>query len=66
MKAFKYIEYFNQVAFRSKFRICVDGGVDENIIKILNVDDVVSNSAILKSNNPAGEILKFQSTKYHG
>ena len=66
LKAFKYIEYFNQVAFRSKFRICVDGGVDENIIKILNVDDVVSNSAILKSNNPAGEILKFQSTKYHG
>ena len=65
-RAFKYIEYFNKVSFRSKFRICVDGGVDKNIIKILNVDDVVSNSAILRSSNPAREIIKFQSTKYHG
>ena len=65
-RAFDYIEYFNKINFRSKFRICIDGGVDKNIIKILNVDDVVSNSAILSSNNPAGEIVKFQSTKYYG
>ena len=64
-KAFDYIEYFNDVNFRKKFRICVDGGVDKNIVKILNVDDVVSNSAILSSRNPAGEIVKFQSTKYN-
>ena len=65
-KAFDYIEYFNDVYFRKKFRICVDGGVDKNIVKILNVDDVVSNSAILSSRNPAGEIIKFQSAKYNG
>ena len=64
-KAFDYIEYFNDVNFRKKFRICVDGGVDKNIVKILNVDDVVSNSAILSSRNPAGEIVKFQSTIYN-
>ena len=65
-KAFDYVEFFNDLNFRNKFRICVDGGVDKNIIKILNADDVVSNSAILGSNNPAGEIAKFQSTKYNG
>jgi len=65
-KAFNYIEFFNNLNFRNQFRICVDGGVDKNIIKILNVDDVVSNSAILGSNNPADEIIKFQSTKYNG
>ena len=64
-KAFDYIDYFNKVKFRKNFRICIDGGVDKNIIKTLNVDDVVSNSAILSSNNPAGEIIKFQSTKYN-
>ena len=65
-KAFDYIEFFNNLNFRNQFRICVDGGVDKNIIKILNVDDVVSNSAILGSNNPADEIIKFQSAKYNG
>ena len=65
-KAFDYVEFFNDLNFRNQFRICVDGGVDKNIIKILNVDDVVSNSAILSSNNPAEEIVKFQSTKYNG
>ena len=65
-KAFDYIEFFNNLNFRNQFRICVDGGVDKNIIKILNVDDVVSNSAILGSINPAEEIVKFQSTKYNG
>jgi len=65
-KAFDYVEFFNNLNFRNQFRICVDGGVDRNIIKILNVDNVVSNSAILASNNPADEIAKFQSTKYNG
>ena len=65
-KAFDYVEFFNNLNFRNQFRICVDGGVDKNIIKILNTDDVVSNSAILGSNNPSDEIAKFQSTKYNG
>ena len=65
-KAFDYIEFFNNLNFRNQFRICVDGGVDKNIIKILNTEDIVSNSAILGSNNPTEEIAKFQSTKYNG
>tara|TARA_B100000787_G_scaffold107509_1_gene79791 strand:+ start:506 stop:1555 length:1050 start_codon:yes stop_codon:yes gene_type:complete len=65
-KAFDYVDFFNNLNFRNKFRICVDGGVDKNIIKILNTDDVVSNSAILGSDNPVDEIARFQSTKYNG
>ncbi len=63
-KAFKYIEFFNSLSFRQKFRICIDGGVNKNIVKILDVDDVVSNSSILGSLDPAGEITKFQSVDY--
>ena len=63
-KAFKYIEYFNKVNFRNKFRLCIDGGVNKNIVKILDVDDVVSNSSILGSADPAGEITKLQSVDY--
>ena len=58
---FEYIEFFNKLNFRDKFRICVDGGVDKNIVKILDVDDVVSNSSILGSKDPINEIIKFQS-----
>jgi pentose-5-phosphate-3-epimerase len=65
LKTFDYIEFFNGISFRNKFKICIDGGVDKNILKILNVDDVVSNSSILRSNTPAAEIVKFQSTKYN-
>ena len=63
-KAFNYIDFFNNLDFRQKFRICVDGGVNKNIVKILDVDDVVSNSSILGSSDPAGEIIKFQSVDY--
>ena len=63
-KAFNYIDFFNNLDFRQKFRICIDGGVNKNIVKILDVDDVVSNSSILGSLDPAGEITKFQSVDY--
>jgi phosphoesterase RecJ-like protein len=33
---------------------------DENIIKILNVDEVVSSSSILKNSNPINQILKIK------
>ena len=63
-KAFEYIEFFNNLSFRNKFRICVDGGVNKNIVKILNVDDVVSNSSILDSDDPLNEIASLQSVEY--
>jgi len=63
-KAFKYIEFFNNLKFREKFRICIDGGVNKNIVKILDVDDVVSNSSILGSNDPVNEIANLQSIDY--
>ena len=55
-KTFQYINYFNAIPSRNKFRICVDGGVNKNIVRILDVDDVVSNSSILGSKEPINEI----------
>ncbi len=55
-KAFDYIDYFNRLYFRKKFRLCIDGGVNKEIARVLEVDDLVSNSYILASNNPAVEI----------
>ena len=55
-KAFEYIDYFNKLNFRNKFRICVDGGVNKEIARALEVDDLVSNSSILGSKSPILEI----------
>ena len=58
--AFDYIKFFNKVNFRDRFRICIDGGVNKNIVRTLNVDDVVSNSSILGSEDPIDEIENLQ------
>ena len=63
-KTFDYIEFFNKLKFRDKFRMCIDGGVNKNIVKILNVDDVVSNSSILGSDDPVNEIINLQSAQH--
>ena len=34
-KTFKYIDFFNGLNFRDKFRVCIDGGVNKNIVKII-------------------------------
>lgn len=60
LKALEYIDYLNEHLTKKKIKICVDGGIDENIIKILNVDEVVSSSSILKNSNPINQILKIK------
>jgi pentose-5-phosphate-3-epimerase len=60
LKALEYIDYLNKNLAKKKVMICVDGGIDENIIKILNVDEVVSSSSILKNSNPIDQILKIK------
>ena len=60
LKALDYINYFNTHLRNKKIKLCVDGGIDENIIKILNVDEVVSSSSILKNSNPINQILEIK------
>jgi pentose-5-phosphate-3-epimerase/putative flippase GtrA len=60
LKALEYIDYLNTHLTKKRIKICVDGGIDENIIKILNVDEVVSSSSILKNSNPINQILKIK------
>ena len=60
IKALEYIDYLNTHLTKNRIKICVDGGIDENIIKILNVDEVVSSSSILKNSNPINQILKIK------
>ena len=48
-----------------KFRLCIDGGVNKEIARVLEVDDLVSNSYILASNNPAVEIDDMKNSDFN-
>lgn len=60
IKALETLDFFKNQKNRNKYRLCLDGGINENIIKNVEIDDIVSNTSILKSSNPIEKIFKLQ------
>ena len=59
-RGFDLIKKINDIDLRKNFVLCVDGGVNENIIDKLNADHIVSGSFVLNSNNPKRKIMRLQ------
>ena len=47
---------------RSRFDVCVDGGVTEVNVGLLNVEIVVSGSSVLRSADPRRQIMRLQTS----
>lgn len=47
---------------RKHFEMCVDGGVNERTISLLNVEKVVSGSSVLNHPNPTRQIMRLQTS----
>ena len=47
---------------RKHFELCVDGGVNERTIGLLNVEKVVSGSSVLNHPNPTRQIMRLQTS----
>jgi len=47
---------------RKHFEMCVDGGVNERNIGLLNVEKVVSGSSVLNHPNPTRQIMRLQTS----
>lgn len=60
--ALQLLEKLNAHKNRSKFEICVDGGVNALTVKYLNVESVVSGSYILGAQNPIENIMHLQTS----
>ena len=60
--ALQLLEKLNNHKNRSKFEICVDGGVNALTVKYLNVESVVSGSYILGAQNPIENIMHLQTS----
>jgi len=60
--ALPLLEKLNSHKYRSQFKICVDGGVNDSTVKFLNVESVVSGSYILSATNPIKNIMHLQTS----
>ena len=47
---------------RGHLELCVDGGVNEKIVNLLNVESVVSGSSVLNSDDPVRQIMRLQTS----
>ena len=54
------IKQINSLTFRNNFILCIDGGVNENIIGILDAENIVSGSSVLKNPDPKRQIMRLQ------
>ena len=54
------IKQINDLSFRNHFILCIDGGVNENIVGSLEAENIVSGSSVLKSVNPKRQIMRLQ------
>ena len=54
------IKKLNNLSFRNKFTLCVDGGINEHIVNFLEAENIVSGSSVLENPNPKKQIMRLQ------
>jgi pentose-5-phosphate-3-epimerase/putative flippase GtrA len=62
MEALDRIKTVNAWPERRGFAACIDGGVTETNIHLLNVELVVSGSSVLRASQPARQIMRLQTS----
>ena len=65
LDALEKIRVINTWADRSHFSLCVDGGINEGNIHLLNVELAVSGSSVLQSTDPVRQIMRLQTSNNH-
>jgi len=65
IKTLDRISELNQQTERSSIKICVDGGVDNKIIPLLNVEKVISGSYVINADVPIENIMKLQTSSQY-
>lgn len=62
MNALDWISEVNAWPDRSRIDFCVDGGVNERTVGLLNVEQVVSGSSVLNAPDPKRQIMRLQTS----
>ena len=66
LEALEKIKLLNALSYRHQFSLCVDGGVNEDIVKILDAENIVSGSSVLNNLNPKKQIMRLQTASRYG
>ena len=66
LEALQKIKLLNALPYRNQFSLCVDGGVNEDIVKILDAENIVSGSSVLNNLNPKKQIMRLQTASRYG
>jgi pentose-5-phosphate-3-epimerase/putative flippase GtrA len=59
------IRTINAWSARSRFSVCVDGGVNETNVHLLHVEWVVSGSSVIGAPDPPRQIMRLQTSNNH-
>ena len=59
------IDYLNKIINKSTIDICIDGGVNEQVIHLLNVGKVISGAFVLNDVNPIRRIMQLQTSSQY-
>ncbi len=62
MNALNWVAEINDWPQRAHFDFCVDGGINESIVGLLNVEQVVSGSSVLNADDPKRQIMRLQTS----
>ena len=57
------IDILNNLKFRKKFKLSIDGGVNYKILKDLNCDNLISASYVFRGKNPIKNIINLRKYK---
>ena len=60
--ALEKIKFINKLPNRKDFSLCIDGGINENTIKHIDSEFIVSGSSVLSSKNPQRKIMYLQTS----
>ena len=66
LEALQKIKLLNALPYRNQFSLCIDGGVNEDIVKILDAENIVSGSSVLNNLNPKKQIMRLQTASRYG
>ena len=59
-KSFDLIKKINQIQKRKKINLFVDGGINRENIKNMNVENIISGSDVLNNKNPREQIMRLK------
>ncbi|HET7537868.1 MAG TPA: GtrA family protein [Candidatus Didemnitutus sp.] len=65
LESLEKVREINSWADRSHFSLCVDGGINETNVHLLNVELAVSGSSVLQAADPARQIMRLQTSNNH-